>query len=105
MTTPLRLGTRGSPLALWQANYVADRLRAVHRAPVVELVVIQTTGDQVRDVPLPVLANYFSLQIFGLLKWWLDNEMPYTPKEMSEMFYKLVMPGVWPPILAGTEGR
>jgi AcrR family transcriptional regulator len=48
------------------------------------------------DVPLPVLANYMSLQIFGLLKWWLDNEMPYSPKEMGEMFAKLVMPGVWP---------
>jgi AcrR family transcriptional regulator len=48
------------------------------------------------NVPLPVLANFISLQIFGLLKWWLDNEMPYSPKEMSEMFFKLVMPGVWP---------
>jgi AcrR family transcriptional regulator len=46
------------------------------------------------DLPLPVVANYVSLQLFGLLKWWLDNEMPYSPKEMSEMFYKLVMPGI-----------
>src|SRR5207248_2548972 len=27
MNSPLRIGTRGSPLALWQANHVADRLR------------------------------------------------------------------------------
>ena len=27
MKSPLRIGTRGSPLALWQANHVADRLR------------------------------------------------------------------------------
>jgi AcrR family transcriptional regulator len=46
------------------------------------------------DVPLPVVANYISLQIFGLLKWWLDNEMPYSPKEMDEMFHKLVLPGI-----------
>jgi hydroxymethylbilane synthase len=50
--TSLRIGTRGSPLALWQANHVADRLRAAHPGLTVELIEIQTTGDQVRDVPL-----------------------------------------------------
>jgi hydroxymethylbilane synthase len=48
---PLRLGTRGSRLALWQANFVAGQLRAITARPV-ELVEIQTAGDQVRDVPL-----------------------------------------------------
>ncbi len=48
----LRIGTRGSPLALWQAHYVADRLRAAVPGLVVELVRIQTEGDEVRDVPL-----------------------------------------------------
>lgn len=51
----LRIGTRGSPLALWQANYVADWLRAGGAA--VELVEIQTAGDQVRDVPLPQIGG------------------------------------------------
>jgi hydroxymethylbilane synthase len=50
--TSLRIGTRGSPLALWQANHVADRLRTAHPGLTVELIEIQTTGDQVRDVPL-----------------------------------------------------
>jgi hydroxymethylbilane synthase len=57
MTSPLRIGTRGSRLALWQANYVAERLRAVAGAPPVELVVIQTAGDQVRDVPLAQIGG------------------------------------------------
>lgn len=48
MTAPLRIGTRGSRLALWQAHFVADALRP-HP---VELIEIQTSGDQVRDVPL-----------------------------------------------------
>src|SRR5581483_1396592 len=50
----LRIGTRGSRLALWQANFVAEPLRA-HLA--VELVEIQTAGDQVRDVPLAQLGG------------------------------------------------
>lgn len=48
MTVSLRIGTRGSRLALWQAHFVADALRP-HP---VELVEIQTAGDRVRDVPL-----------------------------------------------------
>jgi hydroxymethylbilane synthase len=48
----LRIGTRGSPLALWQAQHVATLLRAAHPELVLESVEIQTAGDQVRDVPL-----------------------------------------------------
>lgn len=43
--TALRIGTRASPLALWQANHVAERLRAYSPRPV-ELVHIQTHGDR-----------------------------------------------------------
>lgn len=54
---PLRIGTRGSPLALWQARYVTERLRAVAPDLHIELVEIQTIGDQVRDVPLVQLGG------------------------------------------------
>jgi hydroxymethylbilane synthase len=47
----LRIGTRGSQLALWQANTVAARL-AESGAPPTRLVVIKTTGDQLQDRPL-----------------------------------------------------
>jgi hydroxymethylbilane synthase len=53
----LRIGTRGSPLALWQANHVAGLLRAAHPQLAVELVEIQTTGDQVRDLPLAQIGG------------------------------------------------
>ena len=29
-----------------------------------------------------------------LLKWWLDNKMPYSPERMDEIFQQLAMPGV-----------
>ena len=50
----IRIGTRGSPLALAQAHQVADKLRAAHGlAPEqCEIVVIKTTGDRVTDRPL-----------------------------------------------------
>ncbi|HEV3117116.1 MAG TPA: hydroxymethylbilane synthase [Gemmataceae bacterium] len=50
----IRIGTRGSRLALWQANHVASLLGA-HATP--EIVEIQTAGDQVRDVPLSQIGG------------------------------------------------
>jgi hydroxymethylbilane synthase len=51
---PLVIGTRGSPLALAQAQQVRDRLAAAHALPAerIELEVIRTTGDTIRDRPL-----------------------------------------------------
>jgi len=48
----LRIGTRASALALWQARHVAGLIRALPDAPPVELVPITTTGDVQADVPL-----------------------------------------------------
>ena len=53
--TPLRIGTRGSPLALWQARSVAA---AVERIGVsAELVTISTRGDRRQDVPLTAIGG------------------------------------------------
>jgi hydroxymethylbilane synthase len=54
----LRIGTRGSPLALTQATMVRDMLVAARPdAPVPEIVVIRTTGDAVTDRPLAELGG------------------------------------------------
>lgn len=57
MTAPLRIATRGSKLALWQANHIADQLRPVARPRPVELVIVQTRGDLVQDVPLAAIGG------------------------------------------------
>lgn len=51
---PIRLGTRGSPLALAQAHEVRDRILAAwgSGAPEVEIVTISTAGDRIQDRPL-----------------------------------------------------
>jgi hydroxymethylbilane synthase len=48
----IRIGTRKSPLAMWQAEYVRDRLTEAHPGLVVELVPIETKGDKILDVAL-----------------------------------------------------
>ena len=46
----LRIGTRGSQLALWQANHIANLLR--ERGHEIEITIIKTTGDKITDVAL-----------------------------------------------------
>src|ERR671912_2218410 len=59
MGSGLRLGTRGSPLALAQARKVAAALETAQRWPAdhVEIVPIRTTGDQVQDRPLAEIGG------------------------------------------------
>jgi hydroxymethylbilane synthase len=54
----LKLGTRGSPLALWQANHVADRLRPIVAPRRVELVPIETHGDRDQKSPLAAMGGF-----------------------------------------------
>jgi hydroxymethylbilane synthase len=52
MKKTLKIGTRGSRLALWQANWVKTALEAEDPSLSIELVIIKTTGDKILDVPL-----------------------------------------------------
>ena len=58
MTERLVIGTRGSALALWQSEYVAQLVRDAHRGGVeVELRTFSTRGDRVLDKPLPEIGG------------------------------------------------
>lgn len=48
----LRIATRKSPLALWQAHYVSDQLKKHHPDLKIELVTMTTQGDKILDTPL-----------------------------------------------------
>lgn len=48
----IRISTRGSELALWQAGAVAEALRTAHPGLETEIHVVRTTGDRITDVPL-----------------------------------------------------
>jgi AcrR family transcriptional regulator len=51
-------------------------------------------GDRSTEVPPAVAAHYLATQIFATLRWWLDQNMPYSPEEMDKIFHSLVGPGV-----------
>lgn len=52
MAETVKIGTRGSKLALWQANWVKSALETHHPSLKAELVIIKTKGDKILDVPL-----------------------------------------------------
>lgn len=53
----MRLATRSSPLAIWQAEHVAELLRAAHPGLEVELVRTDTIGDRRLDVPISEIGG------------------------------------------------
>ncbi|MGS2745157.1 hydroxymethylbilane synthase [Halomonas sp. LS-001] len=55
--TKLRIATRKSQLALWQAEYVRDRLMAANPGLDVELVALSTKGDKILDTPLSKIGG------------------------------------------------
>lgn len=57
MPTILKIATRQSPLALWQANFVKDRLEDLHPNLTVELVPMVTKGDVILDTPLAKIGG------------------------------------------------
>ncbi|WP_119460629.1 hydroxymethylbilane synthase [Rhodospirillaceae bacterium SYSU D60014] len=85
---PLRIGTRGSPLALAQAREVRERLIAAHAdlaAPgAVEIVPIKTTGDRVQDRPLSQVGGkgVFTKEIEEAL---LDGRIDFAVHSMKDM--------------------
>ncbi len=57
MTAPLRIATRKSQLALWQAEHVAGLLRAAHPELKIELVPLLTQGDRIQDRSLAAIGG------------------------------------------------
>ena len=58
----LRIATRKSPLALWQAHYVKAALEKAHGDLNVELLAMSTRGDKILDTPLAKVGGQRSLR-------------------------------------------
>ena len=56
MNKPVRIGTRGSALALWQANHIREELARLHGVEA-ELVRISTQGDRMQNAPVAQVAE------------------------------------------------
>src|ERR1700744_6298126 len=85
-TRPLRLGTRGSPLALVQANMVAAALRTAHGwgEDAIAIVPMKTTGDAVQDRPLAEIGGK-ALWTKELDRALLDGAIDFAVHSMKDV--------------------
>lgn len=90
MPEEIRIGTRGSQLALWQARHVKDLITAAFPEIHVSITVIKTTGDRITDRPLAQVGGkgLFVKEIETAL---LDHDIDLAVHSMKDM------PGDLPP--------
>lgn len=84
MKKPLRIATRKSALALWQANHVQDLLRETHPGIEIELVKIVTEGDRVLDRPLSEIGGK-GLFLKELERAMLDGDADLAVHSMKDI--------------------
>lgn len=84
MNQRLVIGTRGSKLALWQAEHVAEQLRDAHPQLDVDVRIIATTGDKILDVPLAKIGDkgLFTKELEVAL---LDGEVDLCVHSMKDV--------------------
>jgi len=80
----LRIATRKSPLAMWQAEHVAQRLREEHIDLKVELVGMTTQGDRILDSPLAKIGGK-GLFVKELEKGILNGEVDIAVHSMKDV--------------------
>jgi hydroxymethylbilane synthase len=84
MNTTLRIATRKSALALWQANHVRDLLLQAHPGIEIELVKIVTQGDRILDRPLAEIGGK-GLFLKELERAMLDGEADLAVHSMKDV--------------------
>ncbi len=88
------IATRGSQLALWQAEHVRQRLMAQYAGLEVELLVLRTKGDIILDVPLAKVGGkgLFVKEIeydednLEELEWQLETNAAFSPAALCAYF-------------------
>ncbi len=83
-TKVIRVGTRGSALALWQACWVMEQLQHHHPRATFKVVEISTRGDRVRDVPL-FRAGGVGLFVKELEHALLQDEIDLAVHSLKDM--------------------
>ena len=84
MDKTLKIGTRGSKLALWQANWVKSSLEAKHPFLSIELEIIKTKGDKILDVPLAKVGGK-GLFVKEIEEALLDGKIDLAVHSMKDM--------------------
>ena len=97
----LRIATRKSPLAMWQAEHVAARLQEAHPDLAVELVTFTTQGDKILDTPLAKIGGK-GLFVKELERAMLDGDADIAVHSMKDVPVDLPK-GLYLPVILQRE--
>ena len=78
------IGSRGSPLALWQANWIKDLLQAHHSDLDVDIKIIKTSGDKIQNIPLAKIGGK-GLFVKEIEEGLLRREVDFAVHSMKDM--------------------
>ncbi len=84
MKNTIKIGTRGSQLALWQANWVKNEIEAHFPKTRVEIIKIKTTGDKIVDRPLAMVGGK-GLFVKEIERALLDHDIDIAVHSMKDM--------------------
>jgi len=78
------IGSRGSPLALWQANWIKDLLYTHHSDLDVDIKIIKTSGDKIQNIPLAKIGGK-GLFVKEIEEGLLRREVDFAVHSMKDM--------------------
>jgi len=84
MKNTIKIGTRGSQLALWQANWVKGQIEAQFPTVQIQIIKIKTTGDIIVDRPLAMVGGK-GLFVKEIERALLDKEIDIAVHSMKDM--------------------
>ena len=79
-----------------KADRIFGRIRKISTQAITEFIQTKIKNDPTPilfEVPLDLLAAYFSGALLSCVNWWLEHELSHSPEEMTLMFQRLIFPG------------
>lgn len=73
-------------------DLLLDKIKAYWNNKIEQYLKGQLSGHRKSMLPLTLLTNHITSTMFELLKWWINNNMPYSPQQMDEYFQALINP-------------
>jgi AcrR family transcriptional regulator len=74
------------------------QMRDIVEHAIQDIILLKPDTDETKiflDVPVNLLAAYFTGAMLGTINWWLENNLPYEPHEMAIMFNNLFFPSLF----------
>ena len=79
-----------------KSDRIIERIRKIITQTITEFMQTKIKKDPIPilfEVPIDLLATYFSAALLSCVDWWLEAGTSYSPEEMTRMFQHLIFPG------------